>query len=272
MKRGFTLVELLTAIVIAVIIGAALLSLFIVGNRTFGSNRDVSQLTESARNALTTLEFVFSRWGFGVPCSNNNCDVSSVPVPDCGSYPPSDPMCLTVSTNGVEFYASLYGMGFVTSVGDGQTRIISCRLSSDDRKNCYYVWRNQGIANWNGSGTPPVYQLPTINEVSCIESFSPNLTLNGVQLSSSNNSSQISLSAGNLIIRVPHKISIYLSNGWLMMDRTDMAGGCNENESAVRLARASDFKVEKAGRGVKLEITFVSEGGRNVKVVRYFGR
>lgn len=64
-NRGISLVELLVAIVVSTIILGAVLSMFIGSNIAFRGNRDIAEMSEDVRNAITTLEFLFSRWGLG---------------------------------------------------------------------------------------------------------------------------------------------------------------------------------------------------------------
>lgn len=104
-KKGFTVIELLVAMVVSMIVVGALTSLFIVGNRTFTTNKQVADITDEVRNAITTLDFLFSRWGVGVPCPQNGCNLQT-PPPDCPdekSYPPSDPMCITITGTEIVF-------------------------------------------------------------------------------------------------------------------------------------------------------------------------
>lgn len=60
-RKGISLVELLIAIVIGIIVTSALTGLFVGSNRAFLKNREISELAEDVRNAITTLEFIFSR-------------------------------------------------------------------------------------------------------------------------------------------------------------------------------------------------------------------
>lgn len=136
--KGVSLVEILNAIAVDAIITLALTFLFVGSNRAFLGNRASAGLTEDVRNAITTLEFVFSRWGTGVPCRDNNCTIES-PPPPCSSYPPYDPQCITLTSSSVEFYANIYGYGFVTTATNTTASIISCRLDSSSRDNYYYI-------------------------------------------------------------------------------------------------------------------------------------
>lgn len=274
-KKGFSLVELLVAIVISVIIVAALTSLFIVGNRTFRTNKQVSDITDDVRNAITTLDFVFSRWGTGVPCPQSGCSLQT-PPPDCVGYPPTDPMCLTINGPDVVFYANLYGIGFVQIIdtNSNTANIVSCRLNGNGNQNCYYIWNAGTLKGGFTNGTPRYYSFQTFTgSPDCISSPNANLSVSRSLTEQSNqNPSALNLDTGDYISRVPHRVRLYLSNGFLFMDRVDMANICNDNENAIRLARASAFSAQKVGRSVRVDITFVGEDGRTFPITRYYGR
>ncbi len=279
MRRGFSLVELLTAIVVAVIILGAITGLFIGSNNAFRTGRNVSGLTEDVRNAISTLEFVFSRWGAGVPCKNNNCttalqNIKSGTLPDCDGYPPTDPMCITAGSD-VRFYANLYGIGFVVSVSGNNANVISCRLSNNSKQNCYYVW-NGGRTKF-GTGTDGRLVFVRLSGISGEQDC-----LGGTQTISISGqvyewvtlpqSTTLSLSPGDYITRVPHGIRLYVSNGVLYMDRTDMADSCGDSESAVKIGNVQSFNVQKVGRAVRVDAVFVGSDGKTYPITRYFGR
>lgn len=273
-SKGLTLVELLIATAISTIILLALTSLFIVGNRTFKSNKEVSDITDDVRNAITTLDFLFSRWGVGVPCPSGGCNLQS-PPPNCTSYPPSDPMCITINTNEVIFYGNIYGLGFVTSLSSGNANIVSCRLSSNKAQNCYYVWNGGNLkGGYYTSGTPKYYSFSTFSgSPDCITSNSVNLTVSGSLTEQiSQNPQTLTVDSGDYITRVPHRIRIYLSNNAIYFDRTDMAPLCNDNENAVLIASAESFSAQKSGRSVRLDITFRDSTGKRFTITRYYGR
>ncbi len=287
MKRGYSLLEILVAIVIVAIVMGAVVAIYSASNRTFQKTKPVSSLLEEVREALSTLDFVFSRWGSAVPCEGNNCTLNNPPA-DCGtSYPPKDPMCITIRNgNEAEFYANLYGMGFVVSVDttDNTASLISCRLRKDrdpDKRtqNCYYVWKGDRVVAFDSTGLPVIYELSglsnTEDNIDCLsEPASPNATININMKDISSGGSDVTLSEGMVITRVPHRIRLYVDNGWLMMDKTDMASPCSSDENAIRIARVQSFSIEKVGKGVKLNITFVSQedSSKTMRVVRYFGR
>ena len=280
-NKGISLVELLVAMVITGIILAAAVSMFVGSNRVFSGNRDVAEISEDVRNAITTLEFVFSRWGAGVPCPgnpqtgvNNNCQIVNTQIPPCNDqYPPTDPMCMDIvdidqNRSSVTFYANLYGMGFVTNVQNNIATAISCRLSTAQNQNCYYIWNGGRLkTGYDSNGQPIVVSLPgNLNQTDCIDID------NRVNIIVSNFSPE----PGDYITRVPHRIRIYVenmeNNRWLVMERRDMAEECGDTEPPVRIGRVENFRVTTSGRSVSVEATFLSADGRRYQIVRFYGR
>ncbi|MCX7738183.1 MAG: prepilin-type N-terminal cleavage/methylation domain-containing protein [Hydrogenothermaceae bacterium] len=273
-NKGFTLTELLVAVIISMIILLALTSLFIVGNKTFKSNKEISDINEDVKNAITTLDFLFSRWGAGVPCPDEGCNLQS-PPPDCSSYPPKDPMCITIiDRNQIIFYGNLYGLGFVKDVNNSNAGIISCRLSSSVGQNCYYVWNGGKLKGGYNGETPRYFSFSTFpGSQDCITYKDVNLTVSSSLIEPGNQNPQtITLSPGDYITRVPHQIKIYVNNGKLYMDRTDMASVCKDNENSVMLGNVSKFLAQKEGRSVRLDITFIDSTGKTFSITRYYGR
>ena len=267
-NKGFTLTELLIAIVVASITLLAITSLFSVGNRVVNQQvKPVSEAMEEAQSGLATLDFLMSRWGVGFPCTN--CNVNK-PLPDCHDYDtfpskpnPSDygnnPLCVTIEdkdndgNSEVYFFASLGGSGFVISVdnNNNQANLISCRLSDSKENNCYYRFRNGNFLDF--------IQLKSLS--------SDNADCSRINLSQPNaTASAYGLAEGDFIVRAPHFIKLYVKNGWLMMDKKDISP-CNANENAVTIAKVKQFvakkekkeEKEKVGMGVKFEITFQSQ-------------
>ena len=369
-NKGISLVELLVVMVVTGIILAAAVSMFVSSNRVFRGNRDVAEISEDVRNAVTTLEFVFSRWGAGVPCAPightvppaggglpggpgtggglpggpgtggglpvlptpdprgrglpglptpdpigggspglptpdpigggspglptpdpirdpiNTVPRDATPVdlevpplpactiietnriPPCNQYPPTDPMCMDIGRDGsVTFYGNLYGMGFVTNVQDNNARAISCRLNTAENQNCYYIWNGGRLKlGYDDNRQPIVVSLQnSLNQTDCTGGIN-----NRVNISVNN----VTLDPGDYITRVPHRIRIYVEDGWLFMDREDMAVGCNHTENAfrVRIGRVENFNVTTRGRSVRVEATFLSADGRRYRIERFYGR
>lgn len=289
-KRGFTLIELLVTIIIVSIIIMAIVGIFMASDRAFKKNRPVSDVIEEMRSGVATLDFVFSRWGVGIPCKANNCTYNSEIVP-CNGYPPSDPMCITCNVgdlssgcSDLEFYGNLYGMGIVVNATSNSADLISCRLESENsNQNCYYIWKGGEVINYN-STTPPIYGFNKVfNSTDCINfSGAPNLTINNITMQQLNGNSSYTLQTGDLITRVPHKIRLYVYKDedggyWLMMDTTDMAENCRSNETARKIAKLKDgnsFKVYGSGKAIKVSATFSSQSKPEefFNLERYFGR
>lgn len=310
--RGLTLVELLVAIIVSSIILTAMVSMFLVSNIAFRGGRDISEMSEDVRNAITTLDFIFSRWGVGVPCldyrNDNKCNIqdtiqpcleaATLPSPGQPKVIITDPMCMTVLAGQAEesavsnsvgmgqdlnvtFYANLYGFGFVESIQNNQARIISCRLNSSTNQNCYYLWDGGKIkTGFDSRGLPIPVRLPSFNgQPDCMISPSVNLTL-PISLNTVSGGS-VNLSEGDYISRAPHKITLRVQTidgkSWLFMDRVDMSS-CNDNsfgENAVRIGRVlspQHFHVRTEGRSVRVDVTFVSADGRKYEITRYYGR
>lgn len=261
MRRGFTLVELLVAIMVSSIILLAVASLFMGSNRAFRVNRDVAEMSEDVRNAITTLEFIFSRWGAGVPCANNNCNITNNIQPCNNQYPPQDPMCMDISGGRVIFYANLYGIGFVNNIDANNISLVSCRLNTSSNQNCYYVWSSGRVILDNNQ--PKIVSLNGNVNQDCISG------VNAVSISRTTNPD---LLQGNYITRVPHRITLYVQGEWLMMDREDMAQACNDTETAIRIGRVQNFSVQTQGRSVVVNATFVSADGRTYPITRVYGR
>ncbi len=276
--RGITLIELMIAIIVSSIILSAMVALYISSDRIFRNLKPASDVVEEMRGALTTLDFIFSRWGVAVPCAGNNCSTSS-PPPDCDTYPPSDPMCITVIGNSEAiFYANLYGMGFVVSVdGSGTAQIISCRLRGEPSHNCHYVWKGDKLLSVDGDGNPVDMRVSNLSEsnIDCLgEPTSPNATVSSTLTDNQGLGISVELQPGYVISRVPHRIRLYVSGDWLMMEQTDMSTACVADEPSVRIAKVSNFSIRKEGRGVLIEATFVSQSQpeKRLSIVRYFGR
>lgn len=285
--KGFTIIELLIVILLCAIILMAISGLYIASDKIFRHTRPISDVLEETRSGIVTLDFVFSRWGAGVPCENNTCNISNTTIP-CLNYPPSAPMCITCNNgdfnsgcNDIEFYASLYGIGFVVNVNGTQANIISCRLTNDDY---YYIWQGEKVLNYNATSTPAIYQLSGLapDDQDCIKNFNgpPNAKSNSVVTLVSNSSYTYTLQPGDIIMRVPHKVRIYedckTNECWLYIEKTDMANSTKEPEKRIiaKLKDGSSFKVYKEGKVLRLEIEFESQSfpKKTLKIERYFAR
>lgn len=264
-NRGFTVVELLVGIVVSIITLLAISSLFFTSNRVIQIVKPASESIEEVQTGLATLDFLMSRWGVGFPCSNNcvydateSCsttfdsfNASSTNLNPYGN----NPLCINILNNGseVQFFASLGGSGFVKSSNNNNnsSQLISCRLSSQSKDNCYFLFN----PSFNG-----FVQLSDLsaNNRDCID----------LDITSQTNATvSNSLPTGSLLIRAPHFVRIYIQDGWLRMDKKDISD-CNDNENAINIAKVRSFTAQSlSSRSVKFTIEFVSQTDPN-KVFR----
>jgi len=306
-KRGFTLVEVLIALLISSIILTVVVSLYTTSAKTFQRVKDVSDSKEIAKDGMARLEWLFQRWGTSTPCTpgenENTASCTRVDV-DCRdkdgkyTYPPSSSVCITILDNNpdeVIFYANLYGNGFVyvPGVSDTTTRKVkSCRLSKDSNDNCYHIKRgarfilDQSVAGYH----PLIVKLDDLTATNTVTKnldctdgeINDNATVAAVtkQYDLNNNiTGSYTLEGGEVILRVPHLVRLYCKNSpkdnnkrWLYMDVTDMASRCNASETEQPLIPVNSFNVERKGEGVVVTMQVRGTGGKVIDVQRYFGR
>jgi len=282
-QKGFTIIEILVVIVLCTIILMAASGLYLASSKIFRETRPISDVLEEMRSAIATLDFVFSRWGTGVPCKNNSCNIGNI-ITICDDYPPSNPLCMKYNSgdfssgcNDIEFYANLEGYGFVVSVNENQANLISCRLSTDRNDNYYYIWEGDKLVNYNGTGNPTIYQLSGLNpnNQDCVNFTGVSNALSNAIIGT------YTLQPGNIITRVPYRVRLYISYDsddkgyWLYMKKIDMA--TNEEKMGKKIAKLKDsksFKVYTQGQTIKVEIEFQSqsEPEKTLKIIRYFSR
>ncbi|KUK18801.1 MAG: Uncharacterized protein XD55_1137 [Thermodesulfobacterium commune] len=287
--EGFTLIELLVIAVLATIIVGAIVSIYLVSAEVFRKNRPLSDVIEEIRSGITTLDFVFSRWGVGVPCKNNSCPSYSTTISSCDGYPPTNPMCMTCEEGNfssgcskVMFYANLYGIGFVVNATNDTISLVSCRLDSKSPyQNFYYIWTGEKVINYN-STLPTVYGFKSkFSSIDCINfAGTPNLILNSRKmckydrnLNSYNCNESYILKPGDLITRVPHQVRIFLEDEAIKMELYDLAN--NQTEGKQYIANAKSFQVYVTnGTSVKVKVNFKSQSNptQTLEIERYFGR
>ncbi|MGC9033571.1 MAG: PilW family protein [Thermosulfidibacteraceae bacterium] len=261
-NRGFTLLELLIAMLVALLVLGAIGVLYVVSSRSYIRIKDIGMLTEDVRDAVTTLEFLFSRWGVGVPCANNYCDISSIiTIPPCDSYPPTVPICMSIGNNQISFYGSLHGVGII--VDNSTMTAVSCRLKLDEP---YYLLYG-GSFFWNStSNTPISCSIESISENNkdCFDG--PDKSQVTLRLDCNNITN---IPNGTVLIRVPHRIDLYVDGGVLNVGMVDMY---SRSLYTVSLGNVTSFDIKPIGRAVEVSITFVSRNGREFKYERIFGR
>jgi prepilin-type N-terminal cleavage/methylation domain-containing protein len=303
--KGFTLPEILVVIVLSSIILGAIVGLFISSENLFKKTKPVSDVLEEMRSGLATLDFVFSRWGAGVPCKNNQCQNNSNIVP-CDDFPPSDPLCMNCTQGDfssgcseVVFYGNLYGLGFVVDNKTGNmVDIISCRLENDYKddkpRQCYYIWHQNGVITDNSTNKPLAFSFNSTpefnsNNTDCINfNKTPNLTIPAeIDLCNSSitytSNTTYTLQPGDIIVRSTQMIKLYVKqkkNGyWLIMEKTDIEmskyyGIKSSINPIAKLKDADSFKVYMAGKGVRIRAIFASQSSPSqfFEIIKYYGR
>jgi len=272
---GFTLVELLVVILITAIFLMAVLGVYLMGNKYLKESKPVSDVIEEARSGLATLEFLFSRRGVGVPAENDTliCNSGDFSLGGCKD---------------LEFYANIKGFGFVVNATNNTASLVSCRLSSKDDENYYYVFRDGNLVKATQNGTTKtIFRFCENfgNGPDCVNNLAVNLTLNnpkmyliGTNCTDTNNT--ITLSPGDIIMRVPYKVRLYVSNPdgyWLMMNLTDPA---TNNSSTTRIARVKDRDsfnatcLDSNCNALRVSITFQSQSKpeKTFTIERVFSR
>jgi type II secretory pathway pseudopilin PulG len=299
-KRGFTVVEFLVGVLIALLILGAISVAFIGANRGFQQNKPISQAIQEAQNSVVTLDFLFSRWGIGVPWLNTipiysmdydgtiQTDGNGNPInwqpasllPNGIVFPPAYPFWyLVADTNGdgkndtIYFFASLGGTGYVINCPNNAPpcNILSCRLTSNNKKNvCYFIF--------SADGTSIKYY-----ELGSSDLANDNIDCLNLQNNQTSNTTINvgGLSPGDRFQRVPHLIRIYETpidsrTSWLAFDRIDLSDGCNDNENTTYIGRIrrGSFQVIPMGQNsitpigqiigqnaVELQADFVDENG-----------
>ncbi|MBX0311835.1 MAG: hypothetical protein JHC31_08655 [Sulfurihydrogenibium sp.] len=298
-KRGFTVVEFLVSILISLLILGAISVAFIGANRGFQQNKPISQAIQEAQNSVVTLDFLFSRWGVGVPSSNNipiyimiyngtlRTDRNGNPInwqpanlPNGITFPPLNPFWyLAADANGdgkndtIYFFASLGGTGYVIDCPNPNNappcNILSCRLTSNKDNKCYFIFSADGTSiKYYVLGSSDLAN----DNIDCLDlqnnkTYNTTINVGG-------------LNSGDRFQRVPHLIKIYETpidskTSWLTFDRTDLAVDCNDNENATYIGRIrrGSLQITPIGQNsiapigqisqnaVELQADFVDENG-----------
>lgn len=301
MRKGFTIAELLVAAFISIMILGSILGIYIISNRAFGVNRELSLLKESTKEGIYALEWFFQRWGVGVPCINpqnpNACAQVQIGI-NPNLYPPPSALYV-VRTPGtpcdeIVLYGSLGGMGFVDAVrGIDRVSVMSCRLSQASTQNCYHIWRGARVfTDANNNNLPLIFRISGLNanNLDCINVNDRNNALMDLVAIATNGqietfignrrvlTDRLNLEPGDLLIRVPHRIRFFCQNNpadnnqlWLYVQTTDLAEQCNQNEPPMPLVRVNRFNTQITDNGILATIDVVEEG-RVLTVQRFFGR
>ncbi|GAB6066169.1 hypothetical protein JCM9492_12610 [Aquifex pyrophilus] len=289
MKRGISLTEVLVSIAISLVILGVVLNTFLGAGRSAKEIKKVVDVKDYAKEGIAKLDWIFQRWGVGVPCDDPTGDNNCTAIRACGgedNYPPPSSLCINVSRGDpcdtIQFYASLGGMGFVTRIyGVNKVAVLSCRLETRDNDNCYYIKRG-GL--W-------VRDEEDNLVIASISNLDPPRTLDCVDFDGRSNATMdrevetqddrtLELESGDLLIRVPYRITLYCApfrsdnnRLWLYMRIEDMAG-C-KREHPQPLVPVESFKVVNdpyTDGFVRLRITFRGADGNTLTIERIFGR
>lgn len=258
-NKGFSLVEILIAIVITSVILSAIMMSFTSSLRVFRDAKSISDNIETKTPSVELISRYFDRWGVGV--------VSRVEKPACtGNCPVAQKSLDIVETNNcsdVTFYGNLHGFGFVTNVvGTTSTasKLISCRLSNASNHNCYTLWRNNSPLNdLNGSDLIPLALRDLAPNNADCTSLAVGATQNATmddEMSPWVGNIWKTVKIGDVIQRAAHKIRIYCSSNaqdnnsrWLYVDLTEQYGFCSENEVSSPIAPVDSFNVQALPAG-----------------------
>lgn len=308
-ERGFSLIELLVAIIVSTVILGVLYSLFFASRNAFTNIREISDVKEIAKVGMAQLEWIFDRWGTSVvmcqdPTTTNQCTA----VVDCRDtsgnfiFPPPSSLCLTVIEGNpcdtITFYGNLYGSGFVALVtGPDSVRVVSCRLRQTPQHNCYFIKRGGLTFRDITTGDPLIFSISGLSNdnLDCLDpSVSPNATMNRTVIAQNGNlidpitgrpTNRLLLEGGDLLLRVPHRITIFCAPNpqdnntlWAYIRAQDVATNCNANEPPQPLFPVDSLQATVQGNGVLLDIVFRNHRQptdpeyRTFRVQRIFGR
>lgn len=301
---GFTLIELLVVILINAIFLMAVLGIYLTGTKYLKESKPVSDVIEEARSGLANLDFLFARKGIGVPPEGDT--LTGIPSENNTLVCYSGNLYSSTGCQDFEFYANIKGFAFVmnatTMTNNNATFLSSCRLSSQDDENYYYIFRDGKLINATLNGTyGTVYRFcenftnnDTENE--CVTGLNINLILNNASMylqntDCNNTNNTIILEPGDIIMKVPYKIRLYVDSVlnydgyWLIMKATDLATGKSDIVPIARVKDKSSFNVSCFNSNcfssnctdctaLKVSITFQSQSKptRIFKVDRIFSR
>lgn len=289
MKKGFTLIEMLIVILIGVLVIGVLVGLYIAHQRAQGPIKMTSDIVEIQRAGIAQLEWIFSRWGTGTPCNDptganictrirpcdieNVCnienlsrDCSSTTVSNTPCYPPPSSLCVSVKSGNpcgeIWFYANFEGIGIISDVYRDMVRLVSCRLKTETRSNCFHIMRyGRFFRDATNDTKALIFGLSSLTpqDAECLDERYLNPAEYNAQASRTttiyngyirnqqgNLQSWLNLEGGDIVIRVPKLVHLYCENGrdgrlWLRMDLCDMAGNCTANEYGIDISPVESF-------------------------------
>jgi prepilin-type N-terminal cleavage/methylation domain-containing protein len=256
-NKGYSLVEMLMAIVVGLIVLGAVVAAYTGSLKLFKDAKSISDTIQTKMPSVELISRYFDRWGVGVVSQQrirlNGTDEPVMPsCTNCPTYNKWMTIITGTPCDTVEFYGNLYGTGFVQSVSGNTARLISCRLDRSDDQNCYTIWRNTFPINAISGGNISPIALPSLNPSVVIDCLDRTTWQNqNFNVTSNVSMSGMIVQAGDYIHRIPHKVKLYCKNNpqdanktWLYADLTDQsASGCTNNEPSSAIAPVDEFKV-----------------------------
>ncbi|MCK7508872.1 MAG: prepilin-type N-terminal cleavage/methylation domain-containing protein [Desulfobacterales bacterium] len=251
-QKGFTLIEILIAVLVAVVAIGAIQVVYSSSHQVFQNVKSISDNVETKTPSIELIARYFDRWGVGV--------MSQAEKPACTSCPTTRKVLTIVDgdpCDTVTFFGNIQGFGFVQSVAAGTANVTSCRLStSTPAQNCYYLWTNNDVTNTIDAGNFVPLELNadlTPNNTDClgVTSGAPtNATVNAVLTPKSGAVVVPAAVPGDMIQRGPQSIRLYCSNNsqdsnrrWLYADLDETSPLCGANDPLVPIAPVDRFEV-----------------------------
>ncbi|HEY6453568.1 MAG TPA: prepilin-type N-terminal cleavage/methylation domain-containing protein [Steroidobacteraceae bacterium] len=157
LESGFTLVELLVALLIGLFLLGGLLTIVQDNRRAFSSQNQLSQLQDAERMAMTLMTDVIQSAGY-FPDPTTNTAASALPIANpiaagqglygvAGAAPPGDTITVRYATNS--------GDGIVNCLGDDNTSGAQVTYT-----NVFSVVNGQLVCTLNGQSYPLVGTVP----------------------------------------------------------------------------------------------------------------
>lgn len=251
-QKGFTLVEILIAVLVAVVAIGAIQVVYSSSHQVFQNVKSISDNVETKTPSIELIARYFDRWGVGV--------MSQAEMPLCNNCPTTRKILAIVDgdpCDDVTFFGNIQGFGFVQGTAAGTANVTSCRLStSTAAQNCYYLWTNNGVTNSFDAGNNfiPLELNADLNpnNADClgVTSGAPtNATVNAV-LTPKSGAVPVTAAPGDVIQRVPHSIRLYCNNNsqdsnrrWLFADLNETSPFCGANDPPAPIAPVDRFEV-----------------------------
>ncbi|MCC6345616.1 MAG: hypothetical protein IT388_00355 [Nitrospirales bacterium] len=289
------------SVAIGIIILAAVVGAYSGSLKVFKDVKSISDNIDTKTPSIELLARYFDRWGAGV-VSRAATEDNKTTCANCPAFRKYISVTASTPCDDITFYGNLYGTGFVQNVASGAANVVSCRLSKDTNKNCYYLWRNDTVQNdYDGSNNLIALGLASnlsLNNADC-SALSAGATYNATvddDLSPYSGSAFKTVQAGDVIQRTPHTIRLYCSsnpndnnNQWLYVDLSETVADCSEEDTPTPIAPVDSFQVSLLPSGcsgtggacnaAQVDVTFRSQSQKytagqydTYDVTRVFGR